>query len=75
MMKHAGMLDDSSSLGFTESESLKEQRAIEEESVDKVNPLRPSSVTKKSASSGLNSYDDDDFDSSTSKKLESSLPK
>ena len=63
-------LDGSSSLGFTESESYRESREkqeYDEESADKVKDL----PYKRSVSpaSGLHSYDDDEFDSSSSAQL------
>lgn len=71
MINKVNNVEDSSSYGgFTESGSLGKPRKSEEddESADVVKPL-PKSSTKRSASSGLNSYDEDDFDSSNSNNL------
>lgn len=66
-----GGLEDSSSVNITDSLSQKEKQDYLEESADHVNPLQQRPSAKRSASSGLNSNDDDeDFESSTSAKLD-----
>jgi len=60
--------DESSSYGISDIPSLKDTRNLDEESADQVDPL-PKTVKTKSPSSGLNSYEEDDFDSSGSMKI------